>query len=123
MGTPARQRRDRAGEFATAGLAGHTATLPPRSFRRLPLGPKRAAPTQELLEILARITLLHLGHVLRRALRDDRTPAVAALRPHVDDPVCRFDHLEVVFDHDTVLPASASSCSTSSSLATSWKCR
>ena len=44
--------------------------------------------------------LRHLRHVLGRAFRHDPPAAVAALRPHVDEPVGGFDHVEVVLDDD-----------------------
>ena len=39
------------------------------------------------------------GHLLRLACYDDMPSLIAALRAQVDDPVSRFDHLEVVLDH------------------------
>src|SRR5438034_4865979 len=40
-----------------------------------------------------------LRHVLRGTAGDQLAPGVPALRPEVDDPVGRLDHVEVVFDH------------------------
>ena len=42
----------------------------------------------------------NLRHFLRRALRHDLSAVIARVRTEVNDPVCRFDHVEVVFDHD-----------------------
>ena len=39
-------------------------------------------------------------HGLRRPFRDDAAAPVAALRPQVDDPVGRLDHVHVVLDDD-----------------------
>ena len=52
-----------------------------------------------------------------------RSPAalLPALGAHVDHPVGELDHVEVVLDHDDVLPASTSRSSTSSSRSTSAK--
>ena len=33
-----------------------------------------------------------------RARRDDHTAAIAAFRPHVDDPIGGLDHVKIVFD-------------------------
>ena len=40
------------------------------------------------------------GDGLRRAGTDERVSVVAAFRTEVDDPVCRFDDVEVVLDDD-----------------------
>ena len=42
---------------------------------------------------------LQLAHLLWRAHRNDHPTALAALRPQVDQPVARADHVEVVLDH------------------------
>ena len=41
-----------------------------------------------------------LGHGLGRPLRHDPPAGLARLRPQVDDPVGRLDHVQVVLDHD-----------------------
>ena len=51
-------------------------------------------------QILAGVRRLDLRDLLRRARRDDRPAARAALRAEVDDPVGGLDHVEVVLDHD-----------------------
>src|SRR6185436_3157097 len=45
------------------------------------------------------IGLLDLRNLLGCALCHDRAAAVAAFRPHVDDPIGGLDHIEVVLDH------------------------
>ena len=39
-----------------------------------------------------------LGNFLRRAFADYASAFVSALRPEVDNVVCLFDYMEVVFD-------------------------
>ena len=65
----------------------------------------------------------HLRDLLGRADRDDLAARLAALGAEVDEPVGLLDHVEVVLDHEHVLPPSTSRCSTSSSFSMSAKCR
>ena len=39
------------------------------------------------------------GDGFRRALRDNLAAGVAAFRPQINDPIRRFDHLEIVLNH------------------------
>ena len=39
-------------------------------------------------------------HILRRARYQHLSTTGAAFRPHVDDPVCGLDYVQVVLDHD-----------------------
>jgi len=57
-------------------------------------------PLQRPRQIPPRMTLRAGGNGLRRAGADERASAVAAFGAEVDDPVCRFDDVEIVFDDD-----------------------
>src|SRR6266850_4420285 len=63
------------------------------------VGSGGAAAAEDLPEILPGVAALRLGHLLRRACRDDAAALVAALRADVHDPVGPLDHVEVVLDH------------------------
>ena len=52
-----------------------------------------------LLQVLTGVAFLHLGHFFRSAGGYYIAAAVAALRAQVDDMVCGFDHIQIVFDH------------------------
>jgi len=43
--------------------------------------------------------LLNPRDLLRRSGRDDFTAAVTSFRSEIDDPICGFDHLHIMFDH------------------------
>ena len=45
------------------------------------------------------------GNLLRRTAGDHGTALVAALRAHIDDIVCRLDHVQVVLDDHDRVPA------------------
>jgi hypothetical protein len=57
-------------------------------------------PRQHWLEILPSIALRIAGDLLGRAFGDHLAPAVAALRPHVDDPVGGLHHFQILLDDD-----------------------
>src|SRR5687768_9267362 len=57
-------------------------------------------PAELGLQILRRVAVLDFADLLRRALRDDRAAAFAALGAHVDEPVGALDHVEVVLDDE-----------------------
>jgi len=59
-----------------------------------------AVPVQDLLQILSSVRVLELSDRFGRARADKVPTAIAAFRTEVDDPVCRFDDLEIVFDYD-----------------------
>ena len=82
-----------------ARLAAETQALTLR--RRVTGGsPVRAVTPDHLGEKLPGVALRHRGDVLRGALGDNGPAAGAALGAHVDDPVRRLDHVQVVFDDD-----------------------
>ena len=83
----------------------------------------RPLPRQHRLQIGAGVTARIAGDLLWRADGHHLAAAVAAFRPHVDDPVGRLHHFQIVLDHDHRVALVDESCSTSSSCATSWKCR
>ena len=55
---------------------------------------------QYFFEELPRIALRTGGDLFGRALRDDRSAAVASFGAEVDDVVCDLDDVEIVFDDD-----------------------
>src|SRR5208283_2344395 len=55
---------------------------------------------QNAAQILPGKTSGTAGHCLRRPLRDDAAASISALRAEVNDPVRRFDYIEVVLDDD-----------------------
>src|SRR5688500_18203225 len=63
-------------------------------------GRDRLALREHRAEELAREGSLGLGHLLRRARRDQLAARLAAPGPEVDHPVGLLDHVEVVLDHD-----------------------
>src|SRR3984957_19416868 len=66
--------------------------------------PRGAGPTrsdvQQLLQELARVAVLDVRHLLGRPRRNHGTAPGSAVRPEIDDPVRRLDHVEIVLDHD-----------------------
>ena len=52
------------------------------------------------LQILPGERLLFLRDRLWRPFGNNGAACFTATRPHIDDPVSAFDHIEVVFDHD-----------------------
>ena len=54
---------------------------------------------KQLPQKLARVALLDLGDLLRRAGDDDFAAGLSALEAEVDEPVSLLDHVEVVLDH------------------------
>src|SRR5205823_2093075 len=48
---------------------------------------------------LSGVRLLNPRDLLRRSGRDDFTAAVTGFGAEIDDPIGRFDHLQIVFDH------------------------
>ena len=50
-------------------------------------------------EILTGVAARAPGNSFRRALRDNLAAGVAAFRPQINDPIRRFDHLEIVLNH------------------------
>jgi len=60
--------------------------------------------------------------VFRCTRGDDQPTTLPTLRPEIDDPVRRLDHVQIMLDTNTVLPRSTNRCSTSSSTRTSSKC-
>ena len=50
-------------------------------------------------QVLPGIALFHLGHFLRGAGGDHITTAAAALRTQINDIICGFDHIQIVFNH------------------------
>ena len=57
-------------------------------------------PTADCRLPAARCLLPTSRHVLRRPLGDQPTTPFAGLRTHVDHPVGRLDHVEIMFNHD-----------------------
>ena len=43
---------------------------------------------------------LTLRHLLRSAFRDNVPASCSAFRTEIDHPVCRLDHIQIVFDYD-----------------------
>ena len=72
--------------------------LPEQARGGLSLG-RLARPHEHRLEVLAGVAARLARHILRRPLRDDLAAAHAAVRPEVEHPVRRLDHVEVVLDH------------------------
>lgn len=62
------------------------------------------AAFQDRREVLAREGSGMAGDVLRRAGRKDLSAAAAAFGAEIDDPVGRFDDIEVVLDDDDGIP-------------------
>jgi hypothetical protein len=52
-----------------------------------------------LPEHLSRIRSLRLGDFFRRPFRHNLAPAIATLRPKVDNPIGILDHVEIMLDH------------------------
>ena len=46
------------------------------------------------------IGISHFRHILRRTACNDAAAAFAAFRSHVDNIVRRFDHIQIVLNHD-----------------------
>jgi len=56
-------------------------------------------------QILAGIALRHFDNILRPTFGHDSATHVAAIRPHVDDPIRTLDHIQIVLDHqDRISP-------------------
>ena len=53
---------------------------------------------QNLPQILCRVALFTLGHLLGRSLGDNHAARIAAFRTKVDQPVGALDDIEVVLD-------------------------
>src|SRR3954447_2991572 len=60
----------------------------------------RRPARQRLAQEAAGMALRRLDDVLRPTGRDDLAASIASLRPHIDDPIRRLDHFEIVLDHD-----------------------
>jgi len=45
-----------------------------------------------------------LRHILRPTFGHDSATHVAAIRPHVDDPIRTLDHIQIVLDHQDRIP-------------------
>ncbi len=54
---------------------------------------------QNLPQGLAGMTGGARGDLLWRSFGDEVPPLIPGLRPKINDPICRLDHLEVMFDH------------------------
>src|SRR5213593_1532767 len=52
-------------------------------------------------------TFLAPGHLLRRSLSNDSSASAATLRPEVNDPVRRFDHVQIVLYHQQCVAGGA----------------
>ncbi len=63
------------------------------------------------------------AHLLGRAGGNDRTAAVSALRAEVDQPVGRFDDIEIVLDHEHGVAAVDKLLQHVRSFCTSYICR
>ncbi len=61
--------------------------------------PGRAA-VQQTLQRAASVRGFDLGHVARSSGGHDAPAAGASFGPEIDDPIGRFDHVEIVLDHD-----------------------
>ena len=48
---------------------------------------------------------LALGHLLGSALADNQSTGIARFRTHVDNPVRRFNDVQIVLDHDHAVPS------------------
>src|SRR5436189_3836607 len=61
-----------------------------------------AAPAirQNGYQILSGITLGLARHVFRRSLRDNAPARLAAFRTEINDPIRRFDDIEIVLDDE-----------------------
>ncbi len=67
-------------------------------------GSGRGRLRKYLLQVLSRVALLLLRHILRRALRDDAAAAVATIRAEVEDVIHRLQNVHVVFDDEHRVP-------------------
>ncbi len=61
---------------------------------------RRALWLKHLRQPVPRMRMQVSRNLLRRALRHNAPAALAALRSHIDYPIRRLDHIEVVLDHD-----------------------
>ena len=70
-----------------------------RSFFAAPRN-LRACGTQNLAQGLAGMTFSARGNFLRGAFRYKLAALIAGVRPQVNDPICGFNDVEVMFYHD-----------------------
>ena len=72
--------------------------------RRAGVGPRARPARKHLAQSLRGMARVDLDDFLGRPLGDDPPALCAAVRPQVDDPVGRLDHVEIVLDHDDRVP-------------------
>src|SRR5690625_173168 len=60
----------------------------------------RFLPGEFHLKECASITLLHSCNLFRRPFCDDLASPCTPFRPQVNDPVCCFDQIQIVFNHN-----------------------
>ena len=63
----------------------------------------RTPDGERFTQVAPRVRAGCLGHLLRRAGGDDAATLFPALGTKIDHPVGRFDHVEVVLDHEQAM--------------------